>query len=45
MQSVPQIPAAPEAGEAKPERLTSDIVYQGVTIAAMVWLLVSLWGF
>lgn len=45
MQSIPQIPAAPEAGEAKPERLASDVVYQGMTIVEAVWLLVSLWGF
>lgn len=43
--SIPQIPAARQTGEVKPERLTSDIVYQGMTIAAVLWLLVSMWGF
>jgi hypothetical protein len=45
MQSISQIPAASESGEGKPARLVSDFVYQGMTIAAMLWLLVSLCGF
>jgi hypothetical protein len=45
MQFIPQIPAARQSGETKPDRLTSDLVYQSMTIAAMLWLLVSLCGF
>jgi hypothetical protein len=45
MESNPRIPAARETGEVKPERLASEIVYQGMTLAAVLWLLTSLWGF
>lgn len=42
MQSISQLPAV---SEFKPKRSASDLVYQGMTIAAMLWLLVSLCGF
>ena len=45
MQSISQIPAAPAVSEFKPKRSASDLVYQGMTLAAMLWLLVSLCGF
>jgi hypothetical protein len=45
MQSIPQIPAASVVSEARPKPPASDLVYQAMTIAAMLWLLVSLCGF
>jgi hypothetical protein len=45
MQSFTRANPAPDTAAAKPERLASDLVYQGMTIAAMLWLLASLWAF
>lgn len=45
MQSSPGPVASPEAAAIRPERPVSGLVYQGVTIAAMLWLLASLWAF
>lgn len=45
MQSIPQINAALDVSEVKAKRPASDLVYQGMTIAAMLWLLVSMCGF
>ncbi len=45
MHSIPRAPTASDPGSAKSERLTSDLVYQGMTIAAILWLLASLWAF
>jgi hypothetical protein len=48
MQTLPQSsatpPAVPASGNADPHR-TADRVYEGLTIAAMLLLLVSLWVF
>jgi len=30
---------------ARPDRQVSDLVYQGVTIATMLWLLLGFWMF
>ena len=30
---------------ARPDRQVSDLVYQGVTLAAMLWLLLGFWVF
>ncbi|HEV2326638.1 MAG TPA: hypothetical protein VGS10_22045 [Terracidiphilus sp.] len=45
MQTSPEPVSTPEAGAARLERPVSGLVYQGVTIAAMLWLLASLWAF
>lgn len=37
--------AAPIAIAARQDRPVSDLVYQGTTLAAMLWLLMSLWVF
>jgi hypothetical protein len=48
MQTLPQSsatsPTVPAPGSADPHR-TANRVYQGLTIAAMLLLLVSLWAF
>jgi hypothetical protein len=36
---------APFARQLKAEHLASDLVYQGMTIIAVLWLLASLWSF
>ena len=45
MQFISRAFIAPSAGGAKREHLASDLVYQGMTIAAILWLLSSLWAF
>ena len=45
MQRYIQRIAAPTAIAAKQDRQLSDLVYQGTTLAAMLWLLMSLWVF
>ncbi len=46
MQSSPQITiATTPAGAPRQGRQVSDLVYQGMTIAAMLLLLGSLWAF
>lgn len=45
MQSLPQRIAAPVAVAIGTDRPISGLVYQGMTIAAMLWLLSSLWAF
>lgn len=45
MESATPITAAPQPAAAKPVRPASDLIYQGMTIAAMLWLLASLWAF
>ncbi|HEX8710315.1 MAG TPA: hypothetical protein VF730_00490 [Terracidiphilus sp.] len=45
MESHPPVAVATAVAAAKPARLASDLVYQGMTLAAMLWLLASLWAF
>ena len=40
-----RIVASSVASPDKPQRLTSDRVYQGMTIVAVILLLASLWAF
>lgn len=45
MQTLPERITAPVAVALRQDRQVSDLVYQGMTIAAMLWLLTSLWVF
>jgi hypothetical protein len=48
MQTVPQsqsLATSPPANDSRESRQTADRVYQGVTIVAMLLLLVTLWVF
>lgn len=45
MQSLSKRVNAPIAVALRPDRQISDLIYQGMTIAAMLWLLASLWAF
>lgn len=45
MRSAPENVAVAAAIVPRPERQISDFVYQAMTIAAMLWLLASLWAF
>jgi len=45
MQTLPERHTAPVAVALRPEQQISNLVYQGMTIAAMLWLLAGLWVF
>lgn len=45
MESRNPVIVASAVAAVKPARMTSDLVYQGMTLAAMLWLLASLWAF
>lgn len=45
MESITPGTTAPQPAAARPTRSTSDLVYPVVTVAAMLWLLASLWAF
>lgn len=45
MQSYPRRVPVAVAVAARPERPVSDLIYEAMTLAAMLWLLASLWAF
>ena len=49
MQTLPKRVTAPAAASVavvlRPERQVSDFIYQGMTLAAMLWLLAGRWVF
>jgi len=45
MQTIPERITVPVAVALRSEQQISNAVYQGTTLAAMLWLLISLWVF